>query len=166
MNNQTLPEKGKSWVKRHPILTAVGVLFIIGLIGSSLDKTPDTKTVATDTNSVQQTETKKEPEVIKVASTAMVKEYIANEVSADTKYKGKLVEVSGTIKDIGKDIVDTPYIIIESNPSDYFTQIQCMFSKSDVETVGSLQKNTAVVVQGEVSGKLGNVLVRECKIVK
>lgn len=165
MNNQTLPEKRKSWVKRHPILTTIGVLFVIGLIGSSLDKSPDTKTVPDSTSSAQ-TETKKEPESIKITSSAMVKEYIANEVSADTKYKGKLVEISGTIKDIGKDIVDTPYIIIESNPSDYFTQIQCMFSKSDVETVGSLQKNTAVVAQGEVSGKLGNVLIRECKIIK
>lgn len=165
MNNQTIPEKGKSWVKRHPILTTIGVLFVIGLIGSSLDKSPDTKTTPDRTSSVQ-TETKKESESIKVTSSAMVKEYIANEVSADTKYKGKLVEISGTIKDIGKDIVDTPYIIIESNPSDYFTQIQCMFSKSDIETVGSLQKNTAVVAQGEVSGKLGNILIRECKIIK
>ncbi len=165
MNNQTIPEKGKSWVKRHPILTTIGVLFVIGLIGSSLDKSPDTKTAPDSTSSVQ-TETKKELESIKITSSAMVKEYIANEVSADTKYKGKLVEISGTIKDIGKDIVDTPYIIIESNPSDYFTQIQCMFSKSDIETVGSLQKNTAVVAQGEVSGKLGNILIRECKIIK
>lgn len=165
MNNQTLPEKGKSWVKRHPILTTIGVLFVIGLIGSALDKSPETKTVDT-TSPTKQVETAKAPEVIKVTSSAMVKEYIANEVSADTKYKGKLVEISGTIKDIGKDIVDTPYIIIESNPSDYFTQIQCMFSKSDIETVGSLQKNTAVVAQGEVSGKLGNIIVRECKIIQ
>src|ERR1700722_11232656 len=38
--------------------------------------------------------------------------YKENEVSADTSYKGKIVIISGIIRDIGKDILDSPYVIV------------------------------------------------------
>lgn len=39
MNNQseTLSQKGAGWIKQHPILSIVGIIFIIGLIGSIVD---------------------------------------------------------------------------------------------------------------------------------
>lgn len=52
---QTLPETGKSWIKQHPILSVIGVIFVIGLIGSIVD--PSEKQSAPEINNqvVQQT---------------------------------------------------------------------------------------------------------------
>ncbi len=44
METKTLSQKGMGWAKKHPILSVIGVIFIIGLIGSIVDpseKKPD-----------------------------------------------------------------------------------------------------------------------------
>jgi hypothetical protein len=44
METKTLSQKGMGWIKKHPIISIIGVIFIIGLIGSTIDpveKKPD-----------------------------------------------------------------------------------------------------------------------------
>ncbi len=86
-------------------------------------------------------------------------EYDANEVAADTKYKGKVVIVTGTIQDIGKDILDDAYIVIGGRG--FLDGVQCMFTKGEQSSVAQLSKGQQVRVKGEVAGKLGNVLVKK-----
>jgi len=59
-----------------------------------------------------QTQQSSQPQeqAIVVTATKLLQDYEANEVAADAQYKKKIVEVSGTISTIGKDILDTPYI--------------------------------------------------------
>lgn len=104
-------------------------------------------------------------EIIKVTALKIYSDYKDNEVSADAKYKGKTISVSGQIGTIGKDITDTPYVSL--NTEQYsIGVIQCMFSQKDLAELGGLSKGQQVTLQGEVSGKLGNVLVRGCQVVK
>ena len=109
----------------------------------------------------------KQEEVQAIAITApkLAQAYIDNEVNADSLYKGKLLKISGMIKDIGKDILDTPYVTLETNPSDYITEIQCMFGKGDLAQLAQLKKGSQITVEGNGSGKLMNVLVRNCEII-
>lgn len=47
METKTLSQKGMGWIKKHPIISIIGVIFIIGLIGSIIDpveKKPDQNT--------------------------------------------------------------------------------------------------------------------------
>jgi hypothetical protein len=88
--------------------------------------------------------------------------YEANEVAADEEYKGKLVRVSGTIEDIGKDILDSPYVKFEGTNSLF--GVQAMFPKSAASQLARLQKNQFLTVQCTVTGKLGNVLLKNCVI--
>ena len=46
--------------------------------------------------------------------------------AADAKYKGKVVIVSGTIQDIGKDIIDEAYIVIGGKG--FLDGVQCTFT--------------------------------------
>jgi len=103
---------------------------------------------------------------IKVSAVQISQDYKDNEVAADAKYKGKLVEISGIVDTIGKDITDTPYIALKSYEYAIIDKIQCMFSKSDVEELSQVKKDQQITLQGEVSGKLGNIIVRGCEIVK
>jgi hypothetical protein len=162
MNNEHVSffEKTKSWIKKHPFITIIIVLIILGAIGSSGNKPVQTNTQP-ESKQVEQKQ-----EAIKITASKLAQAYIDNEVNGDTLYKGKLLEVSGTIKDIGKDILDYPYVMIESNPSDYFTQVQLLFSKDDLEKLSTLKKGTPITIQGIGNGKLGNVLVRNSSIVE
>lgn len=89
-------------------------------------------------------------------------EYDANQVAADTKYKGKIILISGSISDIGKDVTDTAFVIIGG--TGMLNGAQCMFPKGQESLLGNLSKGQQVTAKGEVSGKIGNVLVRNCTV--
>ncbi|MCK5861383.1 MAG: hypothetical protein KAH38_02790 [Candidatus Hydrogenedentes bacterium] len=89
-------------------------------------------------------------------------EYDSNEVAADAKYKGKVVIVSGTIQDIGKDIMDQAYIVIGGQG--FLDGVQCTFTKGQQSSVARLSKGQQVIVKGEVTGKMGNILVKKTSL--
>lgn len=103
---------------------------------------------------------------IKVTSAQIVSDYKENGVAADAKYKDKLIEVSGTVKTIDKDITDTPYISLESYEYAIVDHVQCMFDRNKATELASVKKGQKIVLQGSVQGKLGNIIVNKCQIVK
>jgi hypothetical protein len=97
--------------------------------------------------------------VVDVSARKLFADYDANEVSADDKYKGKVLRVSGTIGTIGKDITDTPYVEFSG---DGVMGVQCMFD--DTGVLGSLKKGQKLTVRCKGDGKMGNVILRGCMI--
>jgi hypothetical protein len=91
----------------------------------------------------------------------LYREYSANEVRADGKYKGSVVVISGTVESIGKDMLGSAYIVIKGG-DDVFG-VQCMFASSRESSVASMYKGESVSIKGEVSGKMGNVILRNCE---
>lgn len=105
-------------------------------------------------------------EAVKVAANSIVSEYKENGVAADAKYKGKLVEVSGTVKTIDKTIADTPYIALESYEYAIVDHVQCMFERSRAAELTSVKKGEKITLRGIVSGKFGNIVIDDCEIVR
>jgi|BioPla2DNA2_1021312.scaffolds.fasta_scaffold60085_2 hypothetical protein len=97
-----------------------------------------------------------------LSANQLYNEYNSNEVAADSKYKGKVVIVTGTIQDIGKDIMDDAYIVIGGGS--FLDGVQCTFTKGEQSSVARLSKGNQVRVKGEVAGKMGNVLVNKCSL--
>ena len=97
-----------------------------------------------------------------LSANALFREYDNNEVAADTKYKGKIVLISGTVQDISKDILGKPFIVIGG--SGFLDGVQCSFTKNEEPALARLSKGQRVRVMGEVSGKLGNVQVEDCSL--
>lgn len=93
---------------------------------------------------------------ITVSADTLFRAYDANEVSADSKYKGNIVIVDGTIHNISKDIMGSPYVIIGGKG--FLDGVQCVFSRTDT-SAGALSKGQHVTIRGKVDGKIGNVLV-------
>lgn len=139
------------------VLIVIAVFGVIGSIG-------DSESGSTASSTKQ--EVKEEP-AITVTAYKMAAEYKENEVAADAKYKGKFVEISGTVETIGKDIADTPYIAFATeNQYEIINRIQCMFRDSDTAALSSVSKGQKITLRGEVSGALGNIIVRDCEIVQ
>ncbi len=155
-------QKSKSWIKRHPILSIIGALFILGVIGS-IGGDP-TNTTTTKTPSVAKEEVK--VEAIKIEAETLRQVYKANEVNGDAIYKDKLVEISGSVDSIGKDIVDKAYITFKADDAYAFDKVQCMFRDSEQGVLANLKSGQKVTVQGTVSGvSIGSVLIKNCKII-
>ena len=95
---------------------------------------------------------------VTISASKLYKEYNENEIAADEKYKGKIIEVTGVIRDIGNDIMDNAYITLVGN--EYFGDIQCYFNEKSV--VAKLSKGKRITVIGSCSGLMINVQVNNC----
>lgn len=140
----------------------VVILFVISyFIGNNqLENVKTTKPTA------EQIKQEAVVEAIKVSATKLSEDYRANEISADAKYKNKIVEVSGLVDAIGNDITDTPFIVLQTKQYSIIDRVQCMFSKSDLEALAKVSKDQQITLRGEVSGLMGNVLIKGCQIMK
>ena len=95
---------------------------------------------------------------VTISASKLYKEYNENEIAADEKYKGKIIEVTGLIRDIGNDIMDNAYITLVGN--EYFGDIQCYFNEKSV--VAKLSKGKKITVIGSCSGLMINVQINNC----
>jgi hypothetical protein len=102
-----------------------------------------------------------------VVTTAQITEaYADNQVSADQTYKGNLIEVSGAVSSIGKDLFNNPYVTLAStNPSDAY-QVQCSFDQSQEDALANLVKGENITLEGTGNGlAIVNVELTHCSIV-
>ncbi len=157
-----MEQQKKNWFRRHYILSGLGGIFllfvILGAIGSN-----ENVQVASE----QREQQKNEAQVaeMKVSATEISRAYDNNKVAADAKYKDKILEVSGIVDSIGKDILDDPYITLKGREYSLFG-VQCMFSRASEGELAQVSKGQSITLKGKVSGELiGNVLVRGCTIV-
>lgn len=90
--------------------------------------------------------------------------YEANEVLADQTYGGRLVEVSGTVENIGLDILDNPYVTLETGG---LWSVQCFFTEENSDSLGDLATGQNVSLIGTVDGlAIGtNLTIDDCRIV-
>lgn len=102
-------------------------------------------------------------EAVKVTAVKMMDDYNENGVSADSKYKGKLVEVTGTVDDISKDILGELYVTLLTD--EMMFSVQCYFKKDHTESLSTLKKGQGVVIRGKGAGAMGNVMMEKCEII-
>lgn len=158
MSDNTLKPK-KPFYKKWWVWL-LGIIFIL-IIASSGGGGGSTS--GTNSSGSNEANTAPAEQAIVVTAIKLYADYKANEISADNTYKGKLVEVSGTVDNIGKDILDKPYISLKTD--DIIGSVQCMLEDSAVTEASALAEGTKVTMQGRVSGLLGNVIARECVLV-
>lgn len=150
----------KNWFQRHKVLTGIiGVFLFIMIVGSLAEDKPSTST-APNTAAVSQPA---EPPV-EMTAIALYEEFETNEVATQQKYANKRLQVSGTIDTIGTDILESPYVTLQSR-NEFISAVQCMFDKSDAGTLVNLKKNQKVVLVGSAPSKLINVVLKDCQVV-
>jgi hypothetical protein len=156
----------RNWFVKHKILTAILILIIIGIIGSAGgDKgqkvsSNDNKEASSSDSAVAKVESA--PPVV-VTAVDLVNAYSENEVSADAKYKGKDVEVSGVVSNISNGITDDDLIVSLEGVS--FNSVMCNLVHTENAKVSSLKKGQkiALVCTGN-SATLGSPSMSGCVI--
>ena len=91
--------------------------------------------------------------------------YGENEVDAARTLKGIEILVTGKIEKIGKDILDVPYVTLCGEKRTSIFGVQCVFTKADESQLAKLSRGDTIVISGTDDGKLGNVILRACRIV-
>lgn len=120
----------------------IAVFFALIAIGSGVESEPEIS-VETSTDVV-------------ITAYKLYNDYQSNEIAADQSYKGKVIEVTGVIRDIGNDLMDEPYITLAGD--EFIGDVQCYLkNKSDAI---NLSKGQFVKVKGLCDGLFMNVLVQ------
>jgi len=91
-------------------------------------------------------------------------DYEGNEVAADNRYKGNLVEVTGIVGDIKKDIMDNLYVTLGTGKQFEIPQVQAFFDDSMNNQLGSLRQGQRLTVVCTIKGLMMNVLGEDCII--
>lgn len=168
------PKKKKKGKIVGIVVGAIVVLVILGsALGSGDSENTNTTNATTAGNAnasvSDSTESKTtkvpEEETIKVSAVDILAEYKANEVGADAKYNGKMVEISGVIDDFGKDVLGTTYITISDGKEFSTNSVQFYFKDDEISKISKLQKGDSVVIIGRCGNfSVFNLLVKNCKL--
>ena len=118
--------------------------------------------VGSDDETATETEISTQEPAFKVSARQLSADYEANGVAADGKYKGKVLQVTGVVNTIDRDIMDKIYVTLKGDQ--YFGDIQCFFAESHVGTASQLSKGQTITVKGKCDGKLMNVMLKGCII--
>lgn len=150
------------WIKR--ILIALLVvfvgLFVIGLMVGK-DKAHDASvSPPISSNSESQAPAKAAEPVIEVSTDQLARDYGANEVSADDKYKGKLLKVGGIVQEIGKDFADDPFVSLRTDNE--FMPVRASFAKSALQRLASMHKGQSITLTCRGKGMVIGSPILDC----
>lgn len=100
---------------------------------------------------------------IKITAEELYQAYEENEVAADRKYGGQLVEITGEVDNIGTDMIGRVYITFPTGQT--LKSVQCYFEDEEaIDGVASIVKGQTITVVGTCDGFTLNVSVKDCAI--
>lgn len=163
---------------RKSVLIIYPILLIVSFIGvvTTADLEPSNEKVAASeeqedkkpkSDSKPAKEKKKETpkeETISITAGDLYQAYEDNEIAADKNYKGKLLEVTGTISDFGVDVFGTSYIKLDTGGP--FKDTQVFFKKGEDDKIAELSKGESVTVIGTGGGLVITSVVINKSVIK
>ena len=155
-----VPNKPAAAKKRGSgCLIAIGVVVVLGVLGKmGKDREASEVSQAGQPGSTKQ--------VQRVEITTLLGNYEDNEIRADGAFKGHIVEFSGIVGDIKKDILGDIYVTVGTGKSFEIPKAQCFFGDSHAAAVSRLSGGARITVRGRVEGLMMNVLVKDCILVQ
>lgn len=140
----------------------IGLIVIGAIIGSNSDSndvSPKSESTTKNPESVIQVE------AVKVNTQEFIAEFDKNQLAAEEKYKGKVVELTAYVDNISEDILGKPFLSLKPVNNEYYfdTSIQCYFK--DKSELTSLENGQQVSVQGKVDTQsLGIISIKDCSV--
>ena len=93
----------------------------------------------------------------RVTAAEIAAEYAISESDANDKYKGKVVVVTGVIKEIYRAFLYTPYVDLEAG-------VRCSFSDVEDEVMLTLSVGQTISMKGQGDRLLFGVELRGCTV--
>ena len=99
-----------------------------------------------------------------VTAPALFTAYKKHKAASEKLYNGKLLEVTGTIDEVGTDpIFRAPEVMLSSGGTTQGPGVDCVFETKYAAQVARLQKGATLAVLGTCDGYAVNVLLLHCQ---
>lgn len=82
---------------------------------------------------------------VRVTPEQLRRDYDGNEVSADERYRGKMLEVTGLVRAVKKDFRDRPYV--ELATSNQFMSVHARFANSEVDELKGFLRGDKLIIR-------------------
>ena len=100
--------------------------------------------------------------VASISAARLYAAYEANEVAADSKYKGKELKVSGVVDKIGKSVWGTTFVALKSGDRFGVFNVNCYFDDKHKARAAEVRKGQYISVRGTCNGKTVGIEVNDC----
>lgn len=150
----------RSWFRKHPILSFLLFIMLLGMFGSALLGSSTKGKVGSNITPTEEVKIEAE----KVDALSFVTEFDQNQLRAEQKYKGRFIEIMAVIKNISEDISGSPFLSLEPVGNKMFgTTIKCVFK--DKSALTSVENGNTVTVEGTVANQsLGIIQLNNCNL--
>lgn len=99
-----------------------------------------------------------------LTATDLIAEYRDNEVAADMKFRGKILEVSGEVEKIAKDIAGTPYVELRRAGRYSIIGVRGYFPSSEEAALSNLASDKWLKITCVGAGMAIDVILRDCRL--
>jgi hypothetical protein len=114
-------------------------------------------------------EAERKARTVAVLAKDLLKDFQDDPEVAERKYKGKYLEVTGTVERVGQNRHDDHFVILHGGDEQAKVKVECFFFPADDNEearIEALRKGETVTVRGEFDGRVSNVQLRECVLAK
>lgn len=153
----------KGYSTKAKVISFTWLLLILAIFAAQEGGKKSTSS-GSSSQSTSENEAAPEASAMQVEIRQLLGDYKANEVAADNLYKGNLVEVTGIVGDIKKDIMDNLYVTLGTGKKFEIPQVQAFFDDSMNNQLGSLRQGQRLTVVCTIKGLMMNVLGEDCII--
>ena len=138
--------------------------FAFCLFATVLNPTPGQSSAMSASASAGATEPARQAEMaMTVTADQLFDAYDANEVAADREYKGKKLQVHGTVHSVSSDFMDRAVVSLKT--SNEFSPVRATGDKAFTRTAASLAKGSSVVLRCTGDGEIiGSPTLDDCTI--
>lgn len=166
MSKETQPQTKKPIFKKWWFW--VGIVVVVGIIGSQAGKkdagasgvqSTTKSTASTGNTSEKVVEAPKEAPPLIVTAKDYYDAYESNEVSADAKYKGKTIAITGEVDGVSKTF---GIVSVNLKAAEYIKQIRCKLKEES--DAASLTKGQTITLVGVGDGKTMFPEVEDCRV--
>jgi len=100
---------------------------------------------------------------VKITASELFEKYSSDEMEANNSFLGKIVEVTGTVREISSD-QEGKTIILETG--DMLAGINCGMSETSNSTIEKYKTGDNVTIRGECTGMVMDVVMVRCVIIE
>ncbi|MGY4193370.1 OB-fold protein [Bradyrhizobium sp. USDA 4520] len=135
---------------------AIGVIYLAGSIGGRTS--PPSSGAGSQSNAPPVRK-----EVLAATAQELFEAYQSNEVATDIRLKGKIIQISGRIQSIDKNVFDSMYISLET--SNRFMPTKVQTNKQDESKVAQLSRGQQVVFRCQsIHRWVGSPMGEDCSL--
>lgn len=140
----------------------VVLYFASGIVGANIDQ--ELGVNKTEKNHAVRPSVETNPP-ISISISKLIDDYQSNEVRADNKYKGQIIQTRGIVGEIKKDVLDDLYVTIGRGVYLEVPVLQAFFHESMNSRLAKLEQGERIEVACTIDGLLWNILGRNCRII-